>query len=54
VNFQPLTAEMQGLRKQCRKFAADSRYELLKTTTKYDGKVGCDQHRFPAAQELPL
>jgi uncharacterized protein len=32
VNFQPLTAaEMQGLREQCRKLAADSRYELFKT-----------------------
>ena len=55
VNFQPLTAaEMQGLREQCRKFAADGRYELFKTTTKYDGKVGREQHHFPAAQELPL
>jgi hypothetical protein len=45
---------MQGLQKQCRKFAADGRYGLLKTTTKYGGKVGRDQHCFPAAQELPL
>jgi hypothetical protein len=55
VNFQPLTAaEMQGLREPWRKFAADGRYELFKTTTKYDGRVGCEQHHFPAAQELPL
>jgi hypothetical protein len=55
VNFQPLTsAEMQGLREQCRKFAVDGRDELFKTTTKYDGKVGREQHHFPAAQELPL
>jgi hypothetical protein len=55
VNFQPLTAaEMQGLREQCRKFAADDRYELFKTTTKYDGKIGREQHYFPTAQELPF
>jgi aryl-alcohol dehydrogenase-like predicted oxidoreductase len=55
VNFQPLsTAEMQNLRDQCRKFAADGRYELFKMTTKYDGKVGREQHHFPTTQELPL
>jgi aryl-alcohol dehydrogenase-like predicted oxidoreductase len=55
VNFQPLsTAEMQNLRGQCRKFAADGRYELFKMTTKYDGKVGREQHHFPTTQDLPL
>lgn len=55
VNFQPFTtAEMQDLREQCRKFAADGRYELFKTTTKYDGKVGREQHHFPTSQQLPL
>ncbi|HZR55245.1 MAG TPA: aldo/keto reductase [Terriglobales bacterium] len=55
VNFQPLsTAEMQTLRDQCRKFAADGRYELFKMTTKYDGKIGREQHHFPTTQELPL
>jgi hypothetical protein len=55
VNFQPLSAnEMQKLRERCLKFAADGRYELFKMTTKYDGKVGREQHHFPTVQELPL
>ncbi len=55
VNFQPLAGpEMAGLRDRCRKFAADGRYELFKMTTKYDGKVGREQHHFPTVQELPL
>jgi hypothetical protein len=55
VNFQLLSAaDMQALREQCRKFAADGRYELFKMTTKYDGKVGREQHHFPTTQALPL
>jgi aryl-alcohol dehydrogenase-like predicted oxidoreductase len=55
VNFTPLeAAEMQSLRNQCRTIAADGRLELFKMTTKYDGKVGREQHHFPTAQELPL
>lgn len=55
VNFEPLAAtQMQSLRDQCRVLAADGRYELFKMTTKYDGKVGREQHHFPTTQELPL
>jgi aryl-alcohol dehydrogenase-like predicted oxidoreductase len=55
VNFEPLAAaQMQSLRDQCRVLAADGRYELFKMTTKYDGKVGREQHHFPTVQELPL
>ena len=55
VNFQPLSAaEMQGLRDRSRYFASDGRFELFKMTTKYDGKVGRQQHHFPTEQELPL
>lgn len=55
VNFQPMDgAQMQSLRDRCRKLAADGRYELFKMTTKYDGKVGREQHHFPTVQELPL
>ncbi len=54
-NFQPYTAaEMKDLRDQCRQFAADGRYELFKMTTKYDGKVGREQHHFPNTEALPL
>jgi aryl-alcohol dehydrogenase-like predicted oxidoreductase len=55
VNFKPLaSAEMQSLRDQCRTLAADGRLELFKMTTKYDGKVGREQHHFPTSEELPL
>jgi aryl-alcohol dehydrogenase-like predicted oxidoreductase len=55
VNFQPLVAsEMQILRDQCRVVAGDGRFELFKMTTKYDGKVGREQHHFPTVQELPI
>lgn len=55
VDFKPLgSAEMQALRDQCRTVAADGRFELFKMTTKYDGKVGREQHHFPTTQELPL
>jgi aryl-alcohol dehydrogenase-like predicted oxidoreductase len=52
--FKPLTAEaMQSLRESARSFAADGRYELFKTTTKYDGKVGREQHHYPPTEKLP-
>ena len=55
VNFQPLAAgEMQRLRDQCRLAAADGHLELFKMTTKYDGKVGREQHHFPTVEQLPL
>lgn len=55
VDFKPLgSAEMQALRDQCRTVAADGRFELFKMTTKYDGKVGREQHHFPTTQDLPL
>ena len=52
--FQPLSAAgMQELRDRCRFDASDGRFELFKTTKKYDGDVGRQQHGFPDAQELP-
>jgi aryl-alcohol dehydrogenase-like predicted oxidoreductase len=55
VNFKPLeAAEMQKLRDQCRSLAGDGHLELFKMTTKYDGKVGREQHHFPTVEELPL
>jgi uncharacterized protein len=55
MNFQPYTAaELQDLREKCRKLAADGRFELFKMTTKYDGKIGREQHHFPSTEELPL
>lgn len=53
-DFHPYsTKEMQNLRDRCREDAADGRYELFKTTKKYDGDVGREQHGYPSAKELP-
>ncbi len=52
--FLPFSdAEMASLREQCKEAAADGRYELFKTTKKYDGAVGREQHGFPSPKELP-
>jgi aryl-alcohol dehydrogenase-like predicted oxidoreductase len=53
--FQPLTASaMQALRDACRFEASDGHLELFKTTKKYDGDLGRQQHGFPTAAELPV
>jgi aryl-alcohol dehydrogenase-like predicted oxidoreductase len=52
--FQPFAAEqMAGIRERVRTLAADGRYELFKTTTMYDGKVGRQQHHYPTKEKLP-
>jgi hypothetical protein len=52
--FKPLTAEaMQALRERARPLAADGRYELFKTSTKYDGKIGREEHKYPPTAKLP-
>jgi aryl-alcohol dehydrogenase-like predicted oxidoreductase len=52
--FKPISpAEMQQLRDRCRFDASDGRWELFKTTKKYDGDLGRQQHGFPSAAELP-
>jgi hypothetical protein len=54
-SFRPLSgAQMQQLRDRCRPVAADGRYELFKTSVKYDGDVGRQQHGYPTAKELPV
>ena len=53
--FKALSAAaMSHLRDRCRGDAADGRWELFKTTKKYDGDVGREQHGFPSAAELPV
>src|SRR5205823_198315 len=53
--FQPLSEkEMQALRDRCARAAADGHLELYKSTMKYDGDVGREQHGFPPKKELPL
>lgn len=53
--FQPMSAaEMQHLRDRCSFDASDGRWELFKTTKKYDGAIGREQHGFPSPTDLPV
>ena len=53
ANFKPLDkAQMDALREHGRQFN-DGRYELFKSTVKYDGDVGRQQHQYPTVEELP-
>jgi len=53
--FEPFSAaEMSSLQNQAHMYASDGRYELFKTTKKYDGDLGREQHHFPTAAELPV
>ncbi len=53
-NFAPMSEqEMTELRHRSRAEAANGHLELFKTTTKYDGKVGREQHGYPEIEELP-
>lgn len=51
--FQPLSEkQMADLREHGRHFN-DGRYELFKSTVKYDGDLGREQHSYPTSVELP-
>jgi len=53
--FKPMfTEEMEALRQRCKSFAADGHLELYKSTKKYDGRVGREQHGYPPPEQLPL
>ena len=53
--FRPMPPqEMQALRERCRPSSRDGHLELFKTTKKYDGKVGREQHGYPPPDQLPL
>jgi predicted aldo/keto reductase-like oxidoreductase len=52
--FQPMKpSEANKLRERVRPYATDGRYELFKSSKKYDGELGRQQHGFPSAEELP-
>ncbi len=52
-NFKPLgEQQMAQLREQGRQFN-DGRFELFKSTVKYDGDLGREQHNYPSSAELP-
>jgi aryl-alcohol dehydrogenase-like predicted oxidoreductase len=53
--FKLMTAEeMEALEKRCAAAAGDGHLELYKSTMKYDGDVGREQHGIPPHKELPL
>ena len=53
-DFKPLSADqMQALRDHGKQFN-DGRYELYKSTLKYDSDLGRSQHGYPSSAELPL
>jgi len=52
-SFKPLNdKQMEELREHGRQFS-DGRYELFKSSVKYDGAVGREQHNYPTPNELP-
>ncbi len=54
-DFKPLAAaEMQALRERTADQAGDGHFELYKTSTRFDAKVGREQHGYPSQEELPL
>ena len=47
-DFVPMdTQEMEHVRRQCARNAADGRFELYKTSMMYEGPVGRKEHGFP-------
>jgi aryl-alcohol dehydrogenase-like predicted oxidoreductase len=53
--FKPMSAqEMLVLRERCRPHSGDGHLELFKTTKKYDGGVGREQHGYPPPEQLPI
>ncbi len=53
--FRPMTAaEMEALAKRCHRAAGDGHLELYKSTMKYDGDLGREQHGLPSHKETPL
>lgn len=52
-SFIPMNpSEMLTLRNRCAKHAADGRFELYKTSKKFDGSPGRKQHGFPSLKEM--
>jgi predicted aldo/keto reductase-like oxidoreductase len=51
--FKPLAEKQMDLLREHGKQFDDGRYELFKSTVKYDGDVGRQQHNYPTPDELP-
>ncbi len=53
--FQPMTPdEMETLHRRCAPAAGDGHLELYKSTMKYDGDLGREQHGLPSHKDTPL
>jgi aryl-alcohol dehydrogenase-like predicted oxidoreductase len=53
--FTPMSAEqLASLRGRCAPAAADGHLELYKSSMKYDGDLGREQHGIPGRKEMPL
>jgi uncharacterized protein len=52
-NFKPLTMQQIEVLQEYGKQFNDGRYELFKSTVKYDGDLGRQQHNYPSAADLP-
>jgi hypothetical protein len=53
--FEKLSpSQMAAIEKRCQQEAGDGHLELFKTTVKYDGKVGRQQHQYPDIEKLPV
>jgi aryl-alcohol dehydrogenase-like predicted oxidoreductase len=51
--FTPMGSDdMRRLRERCAPFAGDGRFEHFKSTAKYEGPIGREQHGFPAPNDL--
>lgn len=51
--FVPMSREeMDSLRRRVRDLALDGRFELYKTTAKFDGDTGREQHGFPTMEKM--
>lgn len=51
--FTPMKQEeMQALRSRCAQYAADGRFELFKTSMRFDGPIGREQHGFPTQEQV--
>src|ERR1022692_1772242 len=51
--FTPMKPdEMQALRNRCANYVADGRFELNKTSKKFDGPPGREPHGFPSLKEM--
>ncbi|HEX5176535.1 MAG TPA: hypothetical protein VFV83_05880 [Chthoniobacteraceae bacterium] len=52
-SFSPMSRdERLAFEKQCATYAMDGRFELYKTTAKFEGTPGRAQHGFPAKEDV--